>query len=81
MALRKFENAVSAYKTAAALVPAEPRLQLDLGAAYAANGQNLEAIDAFKEAIRLDPQMTEAYAALARFYEFRNRVRASRANY
>ena len=43
MALRKFENAVSAYKAAAALVPGEPRLQFDLGVAYAANGQNLEA--------------------------------------
>jgi len=39
-----------------------------LGQAYAASGKSLEAIDAFKEALKIDPKMIEAYQALGRFY-------------
>jgi tetratricopeptide (TPR) repeat protein len=53
MVLRKFEDALTAFKAAAAIRPEEAHVQFALGSAYAATGHSLEAIDAFREAIRL----------------------------
>ena len=62
-ALQKPEQALSFFKTAAAMKPSDPVVQFSLGYAYGATGHTLEAIDALKEAVRLDPKLVNAYCS------------------
>ena len=57
-----------AFKAAAALRPNDAFVQFSLGNAYGASGRTLEAIDALKEAIRLDPRLVDAHRALGAYY-------------
>jgi tetratricopeptide (TPR) repeat protein len=56
---KQFGDAVEQYRRAAALGSRNPRLYANLGAALASIGRYEEAVEAFNDALRLDPALTE----------------------
>jgi len=58
-----FSNAVTSLKQATALDPTNARAFSELGTAYDAQGQGAEALTAWAEAVRLNPDMYEPYIA------------------
>jgi tetratricopeptide (TPR) repeat protein len=64
--LQRWQEGLSAFKIAAALRPNDAFVQFALAKAYGATEHTLEAIDALKEAIRLDPKFTVLRRALCK---------------
>jgi tetratricopeptide (TPR) repeat protein len=56
---KRFGDAVEEYRRAAALGSSNPRLYANLGAALASIGRYQEAVEAFNDALRLDPTLAE----------------------
>lgn len=71
--LQKYAEAIAPFEAASAVWPGNPQVHLALGRALAMAGQSLKATDSFKEAVRLDPKMFEAHAALAAHYSYLGR--------
>jgi tetratricopeptide (TPR) repeat protein len=54
-------QAESAYRSALALIPADPAVTLNLGVAIAAQGRHRDAVACFEEALRTDPGLVSAH--------------------
>jgi len=71
MATGSYAEAVQHGEAALALGGGGPRLHHGLGVAYAGLGRDADAVAAFETALRLAPDLFDAYAALAELHERR----------
>jgi serine/threonine protein kinase/TolA-binding protein len=61
----ELEKATQAYQEWAGAYPRDPTAHLDLGNAYAEQGQYEKAAESYRECLRLDPQTGSSYGNLA----------------
>jgi cytochrome c-type biogenesis protein CcmH/NrfG len=65
LGLKRYAEAVEAYKEAIRLEPDNASAHMGLGGAYRGLDRDAEAVEAFKEAIRLEPDNASAHLAWA----------------
>jgi hypothetical protein len=78
MKLRKYEEAISAFKTALAASPYLYEARCNLGVSYLNEGQVDEAIDALKLAVRIRDRYPEAHEALSYAYQKKGMLEEAR---
>jgi tetratricopeptide (TPR) repeat protein len=64
--LKKYSDAIEAFKQLSMLKPGDANAQNNLGEAYAAAGRNDESVETFRQAIRLKPDFGKAYFNLGK---------------
>ena len=72
--LKRFEDAAAAFGRVVKVLPDDPRGHFGLCMTFPKIGKRIEAVDACREAVRLDPTSGEYHAALARAYTANNRT-------
>ena len=65
---KDFDTAIDAFKEATRINPGEVEILVELGTAYYGKDLRDEALAAYKEAIKLDPDLHAAWFEIGRFY-------------
>jgi spermidine synthase len=61
VAARRFDDAATAFQAAALRDPMKPEPHLELGKVYALQGEKAKALEAYRQALRLDPSNVTAF--------------------
>jgi len=64
VAARRFDDAATAFQAAALRDPMKPEPHLELGKVYALQGEKAKALEAYRQALRLDPSNVTAFRAV-----------------